>query len=201
MVEVGSRPAGLSTQRWLRVAFPLLATLSGLFLGVAVLLALSPLNELPDTACQTVLDPPHGAGCSDIISRRWHWIAWILVAAVVLAVLAALARRRGLRRMNAARLAAVALMLASVGLGLTAGWYLTVGKNSDDCGSTLSRVDEHGDYSPDRPKMCASSYADSRAAAWTFGLLGLAVFLTAGGIEVREEARAQRAESEAAPPN
>ena len=194
MSEVASDSAEPRAVRRLHAFVLPLATLSVFLVGLAALLSFSPLNEMPDTYCQTVLHPPSGSGCSDVLSRRWHWIAVVLGPAAVLAALAVFTRRRaGPLRMSGARAAAAALMLTAIALGLTAGSYLTVGKNHEMCGSTLSRVDEHGTYSPDRPLECAASYADSRFNAWTFGLLGLAVFLLASGIELDEEARAQRA--------
>lgn len=193
MSEVASNSAEPSAVRRLHALVLPLATLSLFLVGLAVLLSFSPLNEMPDTYCQTVLHPPSGSGCSDVLSRRWHWIAVVLVSAAVFAALAVFTlRRAGRLRMSGARAAAAALMLTAIALGLTAGSYLTVGKNHEQCGSTLSRVDEHGTYSPDRPLACAASYADSRFHAWTFGLLGLAVFLMASGIELDEGTRAQR---------
>lgn len=172
-------------RRWRAVVVPL-AVLAFFCVCLAVLLVFSPLNETPDTYCQTVTRPPAGEGCSPVTARRWRWIWWVLALAAVLAVSAWLARRRhGGRRFTRVRGAALVLMLAAVVLGSVSAAFLTIGKNHDMCGSTLSRVDEHGLYSPDRPKDCAPSYASSRADAWVFGLFALAVFAAGAMLEGR----------------
>ena len=79
--------------RWRALTLPL-ATLAVFALGVAVLLAFSPLNEMPDTYCQTVLSPPGDDVCSEVVSRRWQWIAVVLAVAGIAAVLAVLVRHR-----------------------------------------------------------------------------------------------------------
>jgi len=156
--------------------------------GLAVLLAFSPLSETPDTYCQTVLRPTSGEACSPVISRRWLWIGWVLAAAIVLAVSAWWFRRRaGARRFTPGRLVGALLMFAAIGLASVGAGYLTIGENQDECGSTLSRVDEHGAYAPDRPKECAPSYAASRRAAWILGLVSLTVFGTGAVLEARAE--------------
>ena len=97
--------------------------------GAAVVLSV---KRDPDTYCQTVLHPPSGSGCSDVLSRRWHWIAVVLVSAAVFAALAVFTlRRAGRLWMSGARAAPAALMLTAIALGLTAGSYLTVGKNHE----------------------------------------------------------------------
>jgi hypothetical protein len=167
--------------RWQRAAYLPLATLAVFGVAVAVLLARSPLNEMPDTYCETVLQSPVG-GCAAVAARRWRWIAWVLGFAVVLAAAAVVVGRRwrprgwGRGPMIALRVAALVWMLVAVSLGIAAGSYLTIGVNGGMCGSTLSRVDERGEYNRDHPMLCAPSYAASRAHAWKLGLVGLAAF-------------------------
>lgn len=175
-----ARPAGGAkgqVPRVARAAALPLAVLALTGMGLMVLLALSPLNEMPDTYCQTALRPAVGAGCSEVTERRWRWI--VCVAAVVAALaVGAWRTRRGVGPLpiNRVRGLAAIVLLAGAALALVAAAYLTIGKNHAECGSTLSRVDEHGSYAPDRPKECAPSYAASRRDAWIFGLLSLAVF-------------------------
>ena len=156
--------------------------------GLATLLLLSPLNETPDTYCQTALRPASVDPCSDAVTRRWQWIGWVAAAAIVLAVLAWWLHRRSDRRpITPSRVIASALMLVGVGLAIVAAAYLTIGENQDQCGSTLSRVDEDGVYAPDRPKECAPSYASSQRVAWITGLVSLGVFAAGAVLEARSE--------------
>jgi hypothetical protein len=167
--------------------FAPLVTLILFAVALAVLLALSPLWELPDTYCQTVLRPPKGDGCAQVTSRRWHWIVVVLFGAAVLTVVAVLARRRSTGAATAAPVQ-VGLLLCAFAVGLVGAAFLTIGRNHDQCGSTLSRIDPYGSYAPARPALCARSYAASRHDAWICaGVAGAALAAaTALGVRRRE---------------
>jgi hypothetical protein len=170
-----------------RALFVALTSLALFAVAVAVLLAFTPLNELPDTYCQSVAHAPIGGdGCTDVLARRRHWIAVMAVIALVLAAGAVTARRlRGRRRLSRARVVGVGLFVVSGVLGLVAAAYLTIGIDHEMCGSTLSRVDPQGSYSPDRPPYCAPRYAASRADAWGTGLAALLAFGAGVTLEAR----------------
>lgn len=183
--------------RWQRAAYLPLATLAVFGIAVAFLLARSPLNEMPDTYCETVFDPASG-GCTAVVARRLRWIGWVVGLSVLLAVASAVVgrrwgpRRSGRRPMTVLRVAAWATMLAAVVLGVAAASYLTIGVNGGMCGSTLSRVDPHGSYSADHPRLCAPSYAASHAKARTRGLLGFAALVVGTVAEARDGAGASQ---------
>lgn len=190
-------------RRLLSSAFLPLLALASTSLLVGVLLAVTPLNELPDTYCQRLVSPPGGSGCDAVTARRLHWVivvAVVALLAIALTVAAARSRRsayRGsasphdrVRRGVNRRIAAAVLTLVAVELAMVGAAFLTVGLEHDTCGSTLSRVDPEGSYSPDRPIFCAPSYARSRAAAWWAG--GLAVTALAGATALDHSARGQR---------
>jgi hypothetical protein len=185
-------------RRVLSSAFLPLLALGSTALLVGVLLAVTPLNETPDTYCERLTSPPVGSGCDAVTTRRLHWVivaAVVALLAIALTVAAARSRvaaarpRRAIHLDRATphdratrpvnrRIAAAVLTCAAVALATVAAGFLTIGLDHDMCGSTLSRVDPDGSYAPDRPVLCAPSYADSRAAAWWAG--GLAVTALVG---------------------
>ncbi len=145
-------------------------------LALAVLLAITPLWELPDTFCQYVVDPPSGAGCQDVQARRQHWIAWVLVAAFVVFLTARMIARRTVPPAGRPPRVARWLLVVAVALALGAATFLTYGRGHEFCGSTLSRVDPDGVYSPGKPAACEPSYAASRSDARVLGISALVVF-------------------------
>ena len=174
-------------RRWRAASAPLLAV-AVIAVGVAVLLAVSPLNEMPDTYCQSALRPPGHGVCSHVVARRWHWIVVVLVVAAVLGVVGLLLRRGGPRHSTPSGRALLWVLGVAVVVELGAAAYLTVGMNHELCGSTLSRVDESGVYDSQRPATCAAAYADSRQAAWILGLLGGALLVGASTATIRSAA-------------
>ena len=164
---------------WAHIVYSLLLTVVVFCAALECLLIFTPLWELPDTYCQTAVNPPAGDGCSVVTTRRWHWIIVVALLAIALLGLALVVRRKRhevRRRQAAASAIAAGICLLSVALASIAAAYLLIGKNSEMCGSTLSRVDPQGLYSPDRPKICAASYAASRHAALVDGLLAVVSF-------------------------
>lgn len=160
-------------------------TLAVLSLAVALLLVFSPLYGLPDTSCQNVVTQPAGGGCSAQISHRWHLIAMAVAVAAVLALAGFLARgRRSRPTVSPARRVALGLAAASVMLGLGAAASLSIGMDNNDCGSVLSKLDQYGSYSLDRPAMCAPSYQQAWRTAWTTGALGVAALVASTMLEI-----------------
>jgi len=163
----------LSTNREARVAaiaFPVFVALTVFAFGLALLLSLTPLWETPDTSCKTVWTAP--PDCSEIVTRREHWIVIVVGLGVLTLCLAIVTWRRRARLRKASPLVPT-LMLLGVLVGLGGAAYLTIGDNYSMCGSTLSRVDPFGDYDPGRPHDCASSYSHSRTTAWLLGAIAV----------------------------
>lgn len=162
---------------------PLMA-LAVLGAAIAVLLVFSPLWGLPDTYCQTVLSRPVGGGCSRIVAHRWMLIAVALALALVLCA-AGLGARAGSNRsgFSRIRLVVLGLLALTVILGLSAASFVAIGTDNGFCGSLLSRVDEHGSYSPDHPRLCAPTYDAGWTGAWITAGLGVATLTSASWLE------------------
>jgi hypothetical protein len=154
---------------------PVLA-LALLCVALAVVLAVTPLWETPDTYCERIITHPSGHGgageCLSIAGRRKEWIALIIGVGLLLFVVSAFLRRVQVKHAETGRRwVAVGLMAATVGFGTTAGVYLTYGHGHDSCGSTLSRIDPRGEYFRGTPEGCAPFYSASRLDATIFGCL------------------------------
>lgn len=179
-----------------------LAAATVIAFGTTVLLATTRLSETPNTYCGRVINPEGGeTACGDIYIRR---LQWVIVAAAVTVVLGAMAYSIRVRGWDKPRPSALvsAVLAAAVVAGIVAAGRVTIGDES--CGSTLSRVDEYGEYNPGKPAVCEPRYDQARAEAWglgAFAVFGLLMVPVGAAITVTSAHQPRRRQRPQQPPS
>jgi len=156
-------------------------------LGAAIILAVTPLHDVTENGCDSVVHHPGAVfDCGSLVAHRSIATAIVALVGVLLLVIA----RRTWTPMSSVALLAAALGVCFLSAGV---WSLSRGDgnglDTGICGAVLSKDDPLGLYSAGKPASCRPVYDGRIASARTDFIVAGIAFVAVGVVSVRRPQR------------